>query len=141
MKTLLSVLAVAFMFVALFFVAAEPQAAVAQGLLTAEQLKDLLQTPRYLFFLMLLASFGNMLKQKGDANRNGNTVTLAQYLGHWPETFAVLIANVIAFVALIMTDQLNFASALGVGYGVNSLADLMRPGGRSASLQTVEPKP
>lgn len=102
--------------------------------MTAEQLRVLIQTPGCLFLVMMLASFCNMLKQVADAHRNGTVITLAEYLAHWPETLGTIVANVIAFGVLIVTDQLNFASALGVGYGANSVVDLMRSGGRSASL-------
>lgn len=112
--------------------------------MTADQLRELLQTPASLFLVMLLASIVSMLKQLTDANRNGAKVTFAEYLSHWPETVGTILANVIAFGVLVVVDQLNFASALGVGYGANSVVDLLRNGGRSASLtprSPSEPKP
>lgn len=37
----------------------------------------------------------------------------------------MLITNMLAFAVLVFTDQLNFASAIGVGYGMNSIMDLL----------------
>lgn len=102
--------------------------------MTADELKIVLSTPAALFVLMLLASFSSSVKQIVSARRAGVTVTCAEYWAHWPETAAALIANVIGFALLILTDQLNFASALGIGYGANSVVDLLRAGGRSNSL-------
>lgn len=110
--------------------------------MTAEQLKILLQTPFCLLLLMFAASFSNGLKQVATTNKAGGSVLLREYfLVHWPDTVAMIIANLIAFAILILTDQLNFASALGVGYGANSVVDLL-PGARSSVIATsaVQPK-
>lgn len=101
---------------------------------TADQLKVILQLPVSLFALMNLASFASALQQVIDSQKNGGTATIGSYLAKWPETIAVISGNLVAFAVLILTDQLNFASALGIGYGVNTAADLMRKGGRSATL-------
>jgi hypothetical protein len=101
---------------------------------TPEELKALLQTPAALFLVMLLGSLVNGLKQLTAARQSGTTVTLGSYWMHWPETTATLLANVLAFATLVITDQLNFASALGIGFAANSAADLLRSGGRSAAL-------
>lgn len=61
-------------------------------------------------------------------------MTFIEYWGHLPETLVTLISNLFAFAILLMSDQLNFASAVSVGYGVNSLADLL-PKGRSLALK------
>jgi hypothetical protein len=104
-------------------------------LMTAEELKTLLSTPAALFLVMLLGSLASMLKQVSDAKKNGATTTsLSSYLAHWPETLGTVITNALGFLTLVVTDQLNFASALGIGYAANSAADLLRSGGRSASL-------
>lgn len=103
--------------------------------MNAEALRITLQSPPALFVVMLLASLSNGMKQMRGAAHAGTPVTLLEYLQHWPETGAMLIGNMIAFVGLIIYDQLNFASALGIGYGVNSMVDLVRPAGRSQSLR------
>jgi hypothetical protein len=102
--------------------------------MTAEELKLLLSTPAALFLVMLLGSLASMLKQISDAKKNGSTASLGSYLAHWPETLGTIITNALGFLTLVVTDQLNFASALGIGYAANSAADLLRSGGRSASL-------
>lgn len=104
--------------------------------MTADQLKHFLQGPVPLFGVMLFASFLNMLKQLADARGNGGTTTCREYLVHWPETITTLGGNVVMFGVLLLADQLNFAAAAAVGYGMNSLSDLIRPGGRSATLNS-----
>jgi hypothetical protein len=99
--------------------------------------KEILSTPVGMLMLMLAASLLGGIKHIIVAKQAGAQVSLSKYLQFWPETSAVLIGNIIAFVVLILTDQLNFASALGIGYGVNSAADLLRPGGRSDSGTVV----
>lgn len=97
--------------------------------MTADQIKAILQTPASLFVLMLIASVLNAYKQKA-----GTGVGIGEYFAHLPETVAMLLTNTICFAVLILTDQLNYASALGLGYASNSLADLVRSGGRSATV-------
>lgn len=92
-------------------------------------LKQALSSPTALFVLMLLASLSNGVKQLLVIRQTGKPMTFLDYLAYWPETLGMILANVIGFVVLILTDQLNFASALGVGYGTNSLIDLL-PGKR-----------
>ncbi|HYE70611.1 MAG TPA: hypothetical protein VD932_03710 [Aquabacterium sp.] len=94
--------------------------------MTPDELKTLLSTPLALFVVMLLGSLGSALKQV-----KGTDTSLGSYFAHWPETLSALIANVLAFGMLVVTDSLNFASALGIGYVANSAADLIRAGGRS----------
>lgn len=101
---------------------------------SAEELKILLSTPAALFLVMLLGSLASMLKQLSDARKNGSSASLGSYLAHLPETAGTIITNALGFLTLVVTDQLNFASALGIGYAANSAADLLRTGGRSASL-------
>ena len=100
----------------------------------AEALKHLLGQPAALFGVMLLASLLNGMKQIKQARDAGGDVTLKAYLRFWPETVGAVAGNVIAFLVLVVSDQLNFASALGIGYGVNSAADFLRPGGRSDAV-------
>lgn len=108
--------------------------------MTAEQIKVLLSTPAFLFVMMLAASLSNGLSQLLVIKQSGTPPTFARYLSYWPETLAVLLGNGIAFAALIMTDQLNFASALGVGFGVNTIADLL-PGKRAMALKSTPDDP
>lgn len=91
--------------------------------MSAEEIKLILQTPAALFVLMLVASLGSAFKQivENNASSPGST-TFGAYLKHMPETLVMLGGNVIAFVTLLMTDQLNFAAALGIGYSMNSIA-------------------
>ena len=104
--------------------------------LTTEELKELLANPAWMLLLMLMASLANALKQIIVARQAGMEVRCSDYLSHWPETVATIIGNVLGFLILVATDQLNLASALGIGYGVNSLTDLLRKGGRSESITT-----
>lgn len=106
--------------------------------MSAEELKVLLSTPAALFLVMLLGSLASMLKQISDANKNGAVTSLGSYLAHWPETAGTVITNALGFLTLVVTDQLNFASALGIGYAANSAADLLRSGGRSAALSVKQ---
>lgn len=103
--------------------------------ISAEELKLLLSQPIWLLLLMFLGSLVSALKQLGSAQRDGASVSIRDYVKHWPETFATIGGNVIGFILLLMSDQLNAAAAIGVGYGVNSVADMIRAGGRSASLK------
>lgn len=94
--------------------------------MTPDELKTLLSTPLALFAVMLLGSLGSALKQL-----KGTDTSLGSYLSHLPETLSALIANALAFGLLVVSDSLNFGSALGIGYVANSAADLIRNGGRS----------
>lgn len=105
-----------------------------------DALKLFLNSPAALFILMTLASMSNGLKQLLVLRQTGTPMSFGQYLSYWPETVAMVIANLIAFAVLILTDQLNFASALGVGYGTNSLVDLL-PGKRSLVLKSTPDDP
>ena len=99
--------------------------------ITADTLKAILSSPLALFLLMCLASIGNGVKQLAVIKQTGRPMTCLEYWAHWPETLGTVISNALAFGLLLMTDQLNFASALSVGYGLNSLSDLIVRGGRS----------
>lgn len=100
--------------------------------MTAEALKALLSQPLALFVLMLFGSLISMFKQMLDARNNDSTITLGNYLLR-VETAIMIGANVIAFITLIMTDTLNWTGAIGIGYVMNSIADL-KPQGRSAAI-------
>lgn len=97
--------------------------------MTTDQIKAILETPIALFVLMLIASLLSAYKQKA-----GTGMGIGEYLAYVPETIVMVVTNIIGFTGLIMTDSLNYASALGLGYASNSLADLVRSGGRSASI-------
>lgn len=108
--------------------------------MTADTLKTALSSPEALFALMLLASLASGIKQLAVIRQTGTPMTLGTYLSYVPETLGVVLANVIGFAVLILTDQLNFASALGLGYGTNSLVDLL-PGKRSIALKATPDDP
>lgn len=108
--------------------------------MTADTLKALLSSPIALLSLMLLASLSNGIKQLSVIRQTGTPMHLLDYLSYLPETLGMVVANLIAFVVLILTDQLNFASALGIGYGTNSLVDLL-PGKRSVALKSTPDDP
>lgn len=102
--------------------------------MTAEQLKELLSTPSALFALMLFGTALSMLKQYVDAKANGSEITFGSYFAK-VETIVAVGANIIAFLGLIMTDTLNWTGALAIGYAINSLSDMSRPGaGRSMDI-------
>ncbi len=109
--------------------------------MTAETLKATLSSPLALFLMMLLAAGANGLKQIATVKQTGQAMSFLEYWSHIPETLATVLSNVLAFALLIMTDQLNFASALSVGYGLNSLSDLLTKGGRSYALKTTPDDP
>lgn len=104
--------------------------------MTAETLKITLSSPAALFAMMLLASLGNGLKQLLVIRQTGTPISFVSYFRYWPETIGMIIANTLAFAILILTEQLNLASAIAVGYGTNSLVDLL-PGKRSLALKST----
>jgi hypothetical protein len=108
--------------------------------MTSDQLVALVNSPAVLFALMLLASASNGMKQLLVVRQTGRPMTFIDYLSYWPETFGVLLANIIAFAVLISLKQLNIASALGIGYGANSAIDLL-PGLRSVALKATPDQP
>lgn len=109
--------------------------------ISADSLKAILASPLALFVLMCLASIGNGVKQLAVIKQTGKPMTCVEYWTHWPETLGTIISNVLAFGLLLTTDQLNFASALSVGYGLNSLSDLIVRGGRSYALKSTPDDP
>jgi len=102
--------------------------------MTAEQLKLILSSPLALFLLMYVGSAVSALKQIVAARRGGVDLKCSEYIAHWPETLVVIFSNLLAFAVLIETNTLNLVSALSVGYGLNSLADLLQREGRSSSV-------
>lgn len=110
--------------------------------MTTEEMKLILENPWVLLGAMYLATALSAVKQIVAARRDGIAVpSCVDYFGrYWPETLVAVLGNGLAFATLIATDTLNLASALGIGYATNSLADLLRSGGRSATM-AGQPKP
>jgi hypothetical protein len=110
--------------------------------ITDAALKVILQSPWGLFVLMLLASFSNGLKQIAVVRQTGPSMTCWDFfVKYGTESTGMLVTNIVAFVVLVLTDQLNFASALGVGYGVNSVMDLLPGSKRSYALKATPDDP
>lgn len=103
-------------------------------------LKLFLSSPFALLLLMMLASLSSGVQQLLVLRQTGTPMSFAKYVSYWPETVGMMIANMIAFAVLVLTDQLNFASAISVGYGTNSLVDLL-PGKRSLVLKSTPDDP
>ena len=114
--------------------------------MSSEALQALLANPIPLLIVMLLASLGHALKQLRDSKdpvTGQAAMSLLTYIKYWPETALTVILNVLAFLMLVATDQLattaplglKLAAVIGIGFGTNSLSDLLRPGsGRSSNL-------
>lgn len=110
--------------------------AAGAGSRTAEEWKAILSTPAALFVLMCLASLSQGLGTIITAKRQGSTMTVGSYLSYWPELLSTVVLNALGFATLILTDQLNFASALGIGFGLANVVDMVMPAktSRSAAL-------
>lgn len=92
-----------------------------------------------LYGLMVLGSVISGLKQVKLAQMDGNVATNSAYFtSHWMDVIIVLGSNTLAFVALIYGGQLNFVSAVSVGFALNELVDLNPASNRSASLVKKE---
>lgn len=103
--------------------------------MTEEDILKLTKNPLVLLFVMFLGGLCSIGKQIRDAKRNGNTdVTFMTYIQHWPELLMAAGILVAAFVGMVESHTLNFASAWSTGYASNSLADLVRKDGRSAAM-------
>lgn len=102
--------------------------------MTEQDIKLLIHNPLFLFFVMLLGALHSAMKQVRDARKNGADVTYGFYISHWPETVGALGYLLVSFLGLVETGTLNIASAWGLGYMSNSMADTVREGGRSASI-------
>lgn len=130
---------------AAFAIAMIADVAIAQaagaGSRTAEEWKAILEAPLSLFVLMVLASLTQGLTALGAAKRQGSTMTFAEYFTYWPEAAATIVLNIISFAVLILTDQLNFASALGIGFGVSNVVDVLMPAknSRAAAVAATTP--
>lgn len=102
--------------------------------ITDEDIKLFIKNPIVLFGIMLIGALSSMAKQIRDANKNGADVSFGVYITHWPETLAALGYLFISFAGLVETGTLNIASAWGLGYASNSMADTIREGGRSKAM-------
>ena len=111
--------------------------------ITDAALKVLLNSPMGLLALMMAASFSNGLKQIAVVKQTSvPSMTCVDYFVKYvPETIGMVVTNLVAFAILVLTDQLNFASALGVGYGVNSVMDLLPGTKRSYALKATPDDP
>lgn len=116
--------------------------------MTIEGFQDFLANPLVLLAAMYAAMASSMLKQIVAARRDGLKVPgVTDYLvTYWPETAFAIFGNAIAFATLVETGTLNLASAVGIGYATNSVADLIRAGGRSSAIAgmsdvAANPKP
>lgn len=107
--------------------------------MTTEHIQELLRNPLVLLAAMYGATLVSMLKQIVAARRDGLKVPgPKEYIfTYWPETMFSIFGNAIAFATLIETNTLNLASAVGIGYATNSVADLLRHGGRSAAVAGI----
>jgi len=99
-----------------------------------EELRGWLDSPVVLYVLMLLGSLASALKQWSVARMSGSKLTLTTYMSYLQEGVTTIIVNTLSFAALIYADQLNFVSAIGIGYMTNSLSDLLPTGTRSDAV-------
>jgi hypothetical protein len=93
---------------------------------TTEELQGMLTNPWVLFGLMVFGSVISAMKQWGVAKMDGAAVGvgLGAYLAHAQELF----------ITLGDSGNLNFISAVSIGYVINSVADLNPLSTRSTSL-------
>ena len=99
-------------------------------------IKTALTNPWVLYGLMLVGSLVSMLKQWGVSKMDeGPSPGIGAYLMHWQETVTTLFGNTVAFLLLIDSGNLNFVSAISIGYAINSLSDVNPMGSRSTSLK------
>jgi len=101
---------------------------------TTEGIQQLLMNPWVLFVLMIFGTILSMLKQWKQAQMDGSTATLGTYLSHIQELLIAVGGNMIAFFLLVDSGNLNFVSAVSIGYVLNSVADLNPAGTRSTIL-------
>lgn len=99
-----------------------------------EELRGWLDSPVVLYVLMLLGSLASALKQWSVARMSGSKLSIGNYLSYLQEGVTTIIVNTLSFAALIYADQLNFVSAIGIGYMTNSLSDLLPTGTRSDAV-------
>ena len=111
--------------------------------MSLEAVQEALKNPLILLAAMYAAMAVSMLKQITAARRDGLKVPgVSDYLvTYWPETAFAVFGNALAFATLVETGTLNLASAVGIGYATNSVADLIRHGGRSSAIAGMKYDP
>jgi hypothetical protein len=117
---------VASIFVAPIFAQQVPQ--------TTEEIQTWLTNPWVLFGLMIFGSILSATKQLSVAKMEGSAATIGAYLGHFQELFIMLGGNTIAFFMLVDGGNLNFVSAVSIGYAINSVADMNPFSDRSSTI-------
>lgn len=105
---------------------------------TADDWKAWLETVPALFGIMLAGSIAHGLIQQRDATNNGTPMSFTEYWSYGREIVIALILNAAAFAVLLLSNQLNFAAAFGIGMGVNAFADSFTKNGRSQALTKPE---
>lgn len=105
---------------------------------TQEELIGWLNNVWVLYGLMILGSVISGLKQIKVAQMEGSGVTAGGHFSHWSDAVIVLGSNTLSFIALIYADQLNFVSAVSVGFVLNELVDLNPASSRSNALMLKE---
>lgn len=104
---------------------------------TQEDLLTLLSNVWVLYALMLLGTLASQMKQVNVAQQSGSAVTYMGHMFRLREWIVLFITNTLSFAALIYSDQLNFASAVAVGFALNELVDLDPTSSRSSGAQVV----
>lgn len=119
-----------------FIVMLIPMWAIAQNLAnpTQEELLVVLENVWVLYAMMLMGTLASQLKQVNVAQQNGATVTYTSQIFRLREWIVLFITNTLSFVALIYSGQLNFVSAVAVGFALNELVDLDPTSSRSTSV-------
>lgn len=104
----------------------------------AESLKQFFSTPFALLLVMVAGALASAFKQMAMARReSGLKISATAYLSnYWPETLIAVGGVIGTFIVMLMTDQLNFASAVFGGWTANSAADVFTPNGRSEALKS-----
>lgn len=97
-------------------------------------MRQALKNPWVLFGLMIFGSILSGLKQLGVSKMEGTPMTVGKYLSYAQELFTTIGGNALAFFFLVDSGQLNFVSAVSIGYVLNSASDLLPTGKRSGNL-------
>jgi uncharacterized membrane protein len=93
--------------------------------MTIEALKALLDNPMVLFAAMMLTQLASIVGQWYEAKTTGSDMGLMELFTYWPQLLIGFGASLVAFVGLVESDTLNFASAIGIGGMVNKVSDLI----------------
>jgi hypothetical protein len=101
---------------------------------TQEEMITWLSNPWVLYGLMILGSVISGLKQVKLAQMEGSGITVKSHFARLADFFVVWGTNTLSFIALIYSGQLNFVSAVTVGFALNELIDLNPASSRSNAL-------